>query len=65
MHMAYFANGTVSCEGYVCILEGDITESPSRPPTIITTDRDKALRLNKDYGYQIFCTTLYRKPNEK
>lgn len=50
-------------EGYVCIKNFELNEqgivsSSYLPLTIVTTDRDKALKLKKDFGYDIHSIDL-------
>jgi hypothetical protein len=54
----HFADGSAVYEGYVCILESLDSSKANLPLTIVTTDKDKALKLKKDFGYEIYSIDL-------
>ena len=62
MYNESFADGSMSIKGYVCILEKIPYSRPQAqiPLSLITTDKDKALRLKKDYGYKIYSIKLLK-----
>lgn len=56
----YFGDGSVSIKAYVCILESMTTSSSKSkmPLSLITTDKDKALRLKREYLYDVYSIKL-------
>jgi len=56
----YFADGTVSFTGYVCILEEIPLDTPNIPQNLITTDKDKALQWEREYGYKVYSIKLLK-----
>lgn len=60
----YFADGSVSITVYVCILEAQPLGNPNIPQNLITIDKNKAFRLKKEYGYEVYSTRLLREVME-
>lgn len=62
MYNESFADGSMALTGYVCILEKIPHPRPQAqiPLSLITTDKDNALRLKKDYGYEIYSIKLLK-----
>ena len=60
-----FSDGSMHITGYVCILKDIHKRRPVLlSHTVIITDKDRALSLKQDYGYEIYSIKLLKEYEE-